>query len=89
MAAPAAKPRDRLKVKVFSPYETFFEGSAVSLSAANKTGPFDILYRHSSFLSTLLPGQIKVDTGFDIIKIEVANGIIRVYDNVVVVFANV
>lgn len=88
MAAPV-QTKDRLKVKVFSPYETFFEGSAVSLSATNKTGPFDILYRHSNFFSTLIPGQIKVDTGFDVIRIEVSNGIICISNNTVVVFANV
>ena len=88
MAVPV-QPKEKLKVKVFSPYETFFEGSAVSLSAANKTGPFDILYSHSNFFSTLTPGQIKVDTGFEVVRIELSNGIIRVTNNDVVVFANV
>jgi F0F1-type ATP synthase epsilon subunit len=79
----------RLNVKVFSPYQVFFEGTAESLTARNKTGPFDVLYNHGNFLSTLMPGRIAVNTGREIVNIEISSGIIRVSNNLAIVFANV
>lgn len=79
----------RLKVKVFSPYETFFEGTAVSLSAKNKTGPFDVLYGHTNFFTLLQGGRVSVETGFNSVLIEIDSGLLRVHDNVATLFANV
>lgn len=79
----------RLQVKVMSPYQVFYQGSAVSISAKNRTGPFDVLYNHSNFFSLLPPGIVKVNTGFETINIEIASGIIRVAQNTVTLFANV
>ena len=84
----AATPQ-MLQVKIFSPYQLFYEGSAVSVSAKNKTGPFDVLFNHGNFFSLLLPGRIEVNTGFEKVPVEVDSGLIRVNDNQVVVFANV
>ena len=80
---------DKLEVKIYSPFQSFFEGSAVSVSARNKTGAFDVLYGHSNFFSLLSPGRIRVDTGFNKVDIEVESGVMRVTKNRVVVFANV
>jgi hypothetical protein len=80
---------ERLTVKIFSPYQVFYQGSAVSVTANNKTGPFDILFNHSNFFSLLPPGVIKVNTGFETIDIEVNSGILRVAQNTVTLFANV
>lgn len=79
----------RLNIKVFSPYQTFFSGSGISLSAQNKVGPFDVLYDHSNFFSLLVAGRVEVNTGFEKIEIEVESGFIKVTDNNVVLFANV
>src|SRR5689334_1527271 len=38
-------------VKVYSPYQTFYDGQAISISAENDTGPFDILPRHHNFMT--------------------------------------
>lgn len=79
----------KLEVKVFSPYQTFYRGSAISLSAANRTGPFDVLYNHSNFFSLLTAGRVEVNTGFEKIAIEIESGFIKVANNDVVLFANV
>ncbi len=84
MDAPA-----KLKIKVFSPYQVFFEGTGISLSAVNKTGPFDVLFGHSNFFSVLRSGRVIVQTGFDPVIIEIQTGILRVQDNNVTLFANV
>ncbi|MGK3796871.1 hypothetical protein, partial [Enterococcus faecium] len=63
--APAnQKNQKRFHVKIFSPYQTYYEGEATSLSAANRTGPFDILPGHINFFSLLTGGQVVVNTGF-------------------------
>ncbi|TAK89162.1 hypothetical protein EPO04_03625 [Patescibacteria group bacterium] len=79
----------RFKVKVFSPYQTFYKGTALSLSAQNATGPFDVLFNHGNFFTLISPGIVRVDTGYDTVEIEVTRGIMRVADNNVTLFANV
>lgn len=81
--------KSRLDVKVFSPYQIFFRGSALSLSATNKTGPFDVLFNHSNFFSLLSAGRVSVNTGFEKIEIDIESGFIKVTNNAVVLFANV
>ena len=49
-----------MQVKVAAPFRTYFEGEAASVSAANDTGPFDVLPRHKNFMTILKPGQLTV-----------------------------
>ena len=42
-------------MKVYAPFQVYFEGEATSISAVNDTGPFDILPRHKNFLCMLVP----------------------------------
>ena len=49
-----------MKVKVYAPFRTYFDGSAKSVSAVNATGPFDILPKHKNFISLLSPGTLTV-----------------------------
>lgn len=79
----------RFKVKLFSPYQTYYQGEAVSLSAANRTGPFDVLPGHINFFSLLSGGQVVVNTGFQRLEFEIARGILRVNGNEVTLFADV
>ena len=57
-AAPTGKPT--MAVKVYAPFQVYFEGDAYSISAANATGPFDILPKHHNFLCMLVPGAITI-----------------------------
>lgn len=60
-----------MAVKVYAPFQVYFEGNAYSISAVNDTGPFDILPRHHNFLCMLVPCSLKVQSpdGEKIIKI--------------------
>lgn len=78
-----------LEVKVFSPYQVFFEGRAYSLSAHNKVGVFDILYDHVNFFSLLEAGDVTVDAGAEPVVIPITRGFIKVTDNTAVLFVNV
>jgi hypothetical protein len=49
-----------LLVKIYTPFQTFFEDDAESLSALNESGPFDILPGHHNFITMLKPCIVKV-----------------------------
>ena len=51
-----------MAVKVYAPFQVYFEGDAFSISAENATGPFDILPHHKNFLCMLVPCQLKVNS---------------------------
>lgn len=58
MATPASQLT--IQVKIYAPFNTYFDGPASSVSATNQTGPFDILPRHKNFMCLLKPGELRV-----------------------------
>jgi F0F1-type ATP synthase epsilon subunit len=83
------KNQKRFKVKILSPYQTYYQGEAVSLSASNRTGPFDILPGHINFFSLLTGGTVTVNTGFQQLEFEIGRGVVRVNHDDVTLFADV
>jgi F0F1-type ATP synthase epsilon subunit len=49
-----------MHVKVYSPFKTYIDDTSASLSAVNKTGPFDILPKHKNFMTLLIPCTLTV-----------------------------
>ena len=79
-----------MAVKVYAPFQVYFEGDAYSLSAANDTGPFDILPRHHNFLCMLVPCELKIKPlEGDIKSIKIHRALMRVEADRVVVFVDV
>ncbi len=79
-----------MHVKVHAPYKTYFDGEAVSISAVNDTGNFDVLGKHHRFISILAKGDIvirKPDGEKETISIQ--QGVMHVKSNEVVVFLDV
>ncbi len=83
------KNQKRFKIKIFSPYQTYYQGEAISLSAENRTGPFDVLPGHINFFSLLTGGAVTVNTGFQQLEFQIARGILRVTRDNVTLFADV
>lgn len=79
----------RFKIKIFSPYQTYYEGEAVSISATNRTGPFDVLPGHINFFSLLTGGTVVLNTGYQRLEFQIGRGIIRVNHDNVTLFADV
>lgn len=75
-------------VKVYSPFKTYFEGYAKSVSAVNATGPFDILPRHKNFLTLLTPCELVLRAAEEQ-KMKIARGVLLVRRNEVTVFLDV
>ena len=68
-----------LHVKVYSPFHTYYDDAAQSLSAVNETGPFDVLLHHHNFISLLEPCVVEiVTTAGQTKRIKIASGIIHV-----------
>jgi F0F1-type ATP synthase epsilon subunit len=89
-AAKATKPgQKRLKVRVISPYQTRYDGEAVSVSASNRTGPFDILPGHINFFALLTGGTVTLNTGFQVLEFPIARGIVRVTNDQVTLFVDI
>ena len=57
---PSADNKPTMAVKVYAPFQVYFEGEAYSVSASNAVGPFDILPKHRDFLCMLVPCELTV-----------------------------
>lgn len=78
-----------MAVKVYAPFQVFYEGEAYSVSAVNETGPFDILPRHHNFLCMLVPCDLVIKTQFDDKIIKISHALMHVKSERVVVFVDV
>ncbi len=88
----AAKPQaaDTMKVKIYAPFEIYYEGVANSLSAVNLTGPFDVLPHHKNFMSLLQAGAIVVRAeGKPDFSMQITRGIAHVKSDQVTIFLDV
>jgi F0F1-type ATP synthase epsilon subunit len=79
-----------MHVKIYSPFKTYYDGQANSLSAVNKTGPFDILPRHKNFMSLLVPCVITVRApGKDDFRLNITRGVMHVKSDKTTLFLDV
>jgi len=79
----------KLNVVARSPFQLYYEGEAMSLSAQNRIGAFDILPGHADFFSMLEPGEIVIQNpGSEPVKFEAKSGILTVRDNQAYLFVN-
>lgn len=79
---------EKLKVIARAPFQLYYEGPAEAVTATNKVGKFDILPGHADFFSMLSSGDIIIETATEPVSFSVANGIITVRDNEVLLFVN-
>jgi F0F1-type ATP synthase epsilon subunit len=81
--------REMMRVKLYSPFQTYFNGDAYSISGENKTGPFDILPRHHNFMTLLDAGELSISAPGGDLKIKISRGIMHVKENQTIVFLDV
>lgn len=82
-------PTPELEVKLYSQFYTYFEGKAESVSAVNKTGPFDILPEHANFFTLLTEGVVRIMSRGEAHEFTITRGVVQVADNNVKVFVDV
>ena len=87
----AAEPREGfLWAKIYTPFQTYFEGEAKSVTAKNDTGVFDVLAGHHNFITMLLPYNISViDANGERQEIPTHRGLLHIKDNHLIVFLEV
>lgn len=78
-----------MHVRVHAPYKIYYDGPAQSVSAANDTGPFDVLAQHHNFMTLLSPCDVIVRHGEEQEKITIQRGVMHVKANEVIVFLDV
>lgn len=86
-AKPTGKPT--MAVKVYAPFQVYFEGDAFSVSAVNATGPFDILPKHHNFLCMLEPCTLAIKAPQGDKNIKIHRALMHVKADRVVVFMDV
>ena len=80
---------ERLHLRILAPTSVIFDGQVDSVSAENHVGSFDVLPGHTNFF-TLLSGEIvQANELGRPLTFNVQRGIMKVHDNVVVVYANI
>lgn len=78
-----------IHIKVYSPFKTYFDEEAQSISAVNGTGPFDVLPKHHNFITLLNPCELIIARDSGPLRIRIARGIMHVKANNVIVFLDV
>lgn len=78
-----------MHVKVYAPFKTYFDGEALSISAVNDTGPFDILPKHHNFMTLINEGDVIVRSDKGEEKVPIQRGIMHVKADEVIVFLDV
>jgi len=86
-AVAAAKPV--LHIKVYSPFKTYFNDDAYSITAVNGTGPFDVLPKHHNFMTLLSACELVIDRQGGVVRIRIARGIMHVKADQVIVFLDI
>jgi F0F1-type ATP synthase epsilon subunit len=80
-----------MRIKVYSSAEVYFDRDAYSISAVNRTGPFDILPGHHNFMTLLLPCELVIRSDKTTVarRIRINQGIMHVRADRAVVFLDV
>lgn len=78
-----------MRLKVYSPFQTYFDDSGFSISASNSTGPFDILPHHHNFITLLDACELIIQTVQGEQRIRISGGLMHVKADNVIVFLDV
>lgn len=78
-----------MHIKVYSPYKVYFDDDGESISAANATGPFDILPQHHRFMTLLTACEMVIRVKAREEKIRISGGLMHVKADQVTVFLDI
>lgn len=78
-----------LAVRVLAPTRKLYDGKAVSVTASNKVGRFDILAGHANFFSLLNKSEVVVNTGSQMLTFSINEGLLKVKKDVVTLFVDI
>lgn len=80
----------RLLAKIYTPFHTFYEGDAFSVSATNESGIFDILPGHHNFITMLSECDVAIVTADNERQVvPIMRGLMHVKGDKVIIFLDV
>jgi F0F1-type ATP synthase epsilon subunit len=88
----AAGGKPSMHIKVYSPFKTYFNEDAYSISGENATGPFDILAHHHNFMTLLGACELVIKpviTPPEEQRIRISGGLMHVKADQVTVFLDI
>lgn len=85
----SAAAQEAFGLKIVSPSVVLYDEKAVSISAKNKVGPFDVLAGHANFFSLISECDVIVNTGKEKKTFPVKQGLIKVTQNAVVLYVDI
>ncbi|NCT55231.1 hypothetical protein GW755_00115 [bacterium] len=84
-----AQNKKQFYVKITNPEGLVYGGNAVSVSSTNVTGPFDVLYMHTNFI-TIIKDKLTLRTPEGSIKeYTLDTGILRAVENMIDVYLGI
>lgn len=86
MSTPPKEPM--LHVIARAPFHIYYDGPALSLSAENKVGKFDVLPEHADFFSLLKPCNVIIGTPDEELTFPIHTGMLTVRSDEVMLFVN-
>lgn len=80
----------KIHIKLYSPFKTYYDDDASSISAENDTGPFDVLPQHHNFITLLNACEITIiSLAGKEMRVKITKGVMHVRNNKVTVFLDV
>lgn len=76
-----------MQVDILTPDQSLFSGEATSVSLPGVKGRFQILQRHAPLVSSLVKGEVVVETSNGKEQFAIEGGIVEVLKNKVVILA--
>ena len=77
-----------IHVDIVSATESLYSGEAKCVFAPGSNGELGIYPQHLALLSTLKPGEVRVETESGIESIYVSGGIVEIQPNIVTIFSD-
>jgi len=77
-----------IHVDIVSATESLYSGDAKCVFAPGSNGELGIYPQHLALLSTLKPGEVRVETESGIESIYVSGGIVEIQPNIVTIFSD-
>jgi len=78
-----------MKLEIFTPQKTLFEGEVYSVQCPGKEGLFQVLDNHAPMIAVLVKGRVKYEVSKDATSefIEINRGVFQVENNVVTILS--
>lgn len=72
-----------MKLIIYSPEKTLFDGEVSLVEVPGSKGRFEILQNHDAIITTLQPGVIRYIADGEEVRQEVRSGYVEVHNNVI------